>query len=69
MICETQLVTLVHDLASAMDNGIHIDMVIFEFFSTPSTTSIKTPSLWNKRKSPRVQVPVDIIIPHRPLKE
>ena len=29
--CETQLVTLVHDLASAMDKGIQTDMVFLDF--------------------------------------
>ena len=29
--CETQLVTLVHDLTSAMDRETHKDMVILDF--------------------------------------
>ena len=32
--CETQLVTLVYDLASAMDKGIQTDMVILDFSKT-----------------------------------
>ena len=30
--CETQLVTLVHELVAARDRGIQTDMVILDFF-------------------------------------